>query len=94
MTTDLTRMIAAAALASMAGLLHTAPPASAQSLAVQLACASDYYTYCSRHDPDSTGARSCMRSNGNKLSQRCVNALIAAGEVSKAEVSRRASLRK
>ena len=34
-----------------------------------------------------------MRSNGNKLSSRCINALIAEGEVSDAEVSRRASLR-
>jgi hypothetical protein len=71
-------------------------PASAQSssLAVQLACAGDYYAYCSRHDPDSAGARSCMRINGQKLSQRCINALVAAGEVTKAEVARRASLRK
>jgi hypothetical protein len=35
-----------------------------------------------------------MRANGLKLSQSCVNALIAAGEVSKAEVARRAAARK
>jgi hypothetical protein len=32
-----------------------------------------------------------MRANGLKLSMTCVNALIAAGEVSKAEVARRAA---
>jgi hypothetical protein len=30
-----------------------------------------------------------MRANGLKLSQRCVNALVAAGEVSANEVARR-----
>src|SRR5262245_46840577 len=65
--------------------------ASSASLAVQLACATDYYAYCSKHDPDGPGVRGCMRANGNKLSQRCVNALVAAGEVSKAEVERRAA---
>ena len=63
--------------------------ASAASLAVQLACASDYFAYCSKHDPDSAGTRTCMRANGHKLSKRCVSALVAAGEVSKAAVDRR-----
>jgi hypothetical protein len=65
--------------------------ASAASLSVQLACASDYYAYCSKHDPDGPGVRGCMRANGSKLSQRCINALVSAGEVSKAEVERRAA---
>jgi hypothetical protein len=30
-----------------------------------------------------------MRANGHRLSKRCVNALVAAGEVSKREVSSR-----
>jgi len=64
--------------------------ASAVSSSVQSACASDFMAFCSQHDPDGPGARKCMRANGLKLSQGCVNALIAAGEVSKAEVARRA----
>jgi hypothetical protein len=32
-----------------------------------------------------------MRANGLKLSMTCINALIAAGEVSRAEVARRAA---
>ena len=63
--------------------------ASAVSLSVQLACATDYYAYCSKHDPDGPGVRGCMRANGMKLSTRCVNALVGAGEVSKADVERR-----
>ena len=63
--------------------------ASALSMSVQLACASDYYAHCSSHDPFGSGVKACMRANGLKLSTRCVNALVAAGEVSKSEVERR-----
>jgi hypothetical protein len=65
--------------------------ASAVSGRVQSACASDFMAYCSQHDPDGPGARKCMRVNGPRLSQACLNALIAAGEVSKAEVARRST---
>jgi hypothetical protein len=65
--------------------------ASAASLAVQLACATDYYAYCSKHDPDGPATRACMNANGARLSNRCVNALVSAGEVSRAEVDRRAA---
>jgi hypothetical protein len=69
--------------------LVTASQASALSLAVELACATDYYAYCSKHDPDSPGVRTCMNANGEKLSMRCLKALVGAGEVSKSEVDRR-----
>ena len=65
--------------------------AHAASARVQSACASDYFAYCSQHDPDGPGVRRCMRANGLKLSMTCINALIAAGEVSRAEVARRAA---
>lgn len=58
---------------------------------VRSACANDYLSYCSQHDPDGPATRRCMRANGLKLSQACVNALVAAGEVSKREVARRAA---
>lgn len=83
------RLVAAAVAASTV-LIH-ATQASAVSLSVQLACAADYYTYCSKHDPDSPAVRTCMNNNGHKLSKRCVNALIGAGEISKAEVERRSA---
>ena len=80
--------IVAATIALGTVAMHSSQ-ASAASLAVQLACAADYYAYCSKHDPDGPGVRACMNANGSKLSNRCVNALVAAGEVSKAEVERR-----
>ena len=85
-TSSSLRILAAAIALGTIGF-H-ANQASASSLAVQLACASDYYAYCSKHDPDGPGVRGCMRANGPKLSQRCVNALVSAGEVTRAEVER------
>ncbi|MFN0217483.1 MAG: hypothetical protein ACKVP4_01580 [Hyphomicrobium sp.] len=76
-------LIAAAALVTISG------SASAVSFRVKLACASDYYSYCSQHSPDTPGVRQCMRANGPKLSKSCINALIGAGEVAKSEVDRR-----
>ena len=78
-------------LACTGALMLAVTQANAASARVQMACASDYFAYCSQHDPDSPGVRRCMRANGLKLSMGCVNALIAAGEVSKEEVARRAA---
>ena len=71
--------------AALVVTLLSSPQAYAASAAVERACSGDYFAYCSKHDPDSAGARRCMRSNGARLSQGCINALVAAGEVSKAE---------
>jgi hypothetical protein len=54
---------------------------------------SDYFSYCSQHAVGSSALRRCMRNAGPRLSKRCVNALISAGEVSQREVSRRAASR-
>jgi hypothetical protein len=63
--------------------------AKAVSASVRSACANDFIAHCSQHDPDSPGARKCMRANGPSLSKGCLDALIAAGEVSREEVARR-----
>lgn len=89
--TALSIRAAITAIAAVSGLGVAADDASALSLRVKLACASDYYAYCSDHAPESTGVRQCMRTNGLKLSKRCVNALVGAGEVSKDEVARRSA---
>lgn len=89
-TTGLARTAIEAAV-GVAALVLLVAEANAVSARVQSACASDYFAYCSQHDPDGPGVRRCMRANGLKLSMTCVNALIAAGEVSKAEVARRAA---
>lgn len=80
---------ARAVFAAMALTVGLSSQAGAVSLGVKLACASDYYSYCSQHPVGSSGVRQCMRSHGPQLSKRCVNALISAGEVSQAEVDRR-----
>jgi hypothetical protein len=61
---------------------------------VRSACESDYLTYCSEHDPEGPGVRQCMRANGRKLSNACLNALVAAGEVSKKEIAKRSQANK
>ncbi|WP_439543811.1 hypothetical protein [Hyphomicrobium sp.] len=63
--------------------------AGAVSLSVKLACSSDYYAHCSQFTPDSPGVRKCMRSVGRNLSQGCIGALVAAGEVSKSTIQRK-----
>ena len=55
----------------------------------QLNCANDYYAYCSEFTVGSKELRLCMRRAGPKLSKVCLDALIADGEVSKAEVAKR-----
>lgn len=68
-----------------------ASEAAAVSSAVRMACIGDYFSYCSAHRVGSQELRVCMNENGHKLSKRCVGALVAAGEVSKTEVARRAA---
>jgi hypothetical protein len=80
-------VVAVAALASF-----WATEANAVSLRVKLACSSDYHALCSQYASDSPEVRQCMRAAGDKLSTRCLNALIADGEVSEGEVARRAAL--
>ncbi len=84
------RLALAASLAA-GNLIALASTANAVSLRVQMACAGDYLAYCSQHPTDGPKVRHCMRANGHKLSTRCVDALISAGEVSKSEVARRAA---
>lgn len=78
-----------AVVVALAGSVALASQAGAASLGVKLACASDYSAHCGNHPVGSAGLRKCMRSHGSQLSSGCVTALVAAGEVSKAEVDRR-----
>lgn len=71
-----------------AALITGLHSASAASAAVEEACASDYFAYCSKHDPDGPGVRSCMRAVGSRLSPRCIKALAAAGEIPGQKVRR------
>ena len=93
-TTAIATRSAFAGAVLIAAAIIPVSAAYATSSAVKIACMSDYFAYCSSHEVGSSGLRQCMRSVGSKLSKRCVNALVAAGEVSKTEVSRRAAERK
>jgi hypothetical protein len=68
--------------------------AGAVSSSVRFACAGDYLANCSSYAPNSPETRRCMRKVGYRLSKRCINALVAAGEVSQAEVSSKAASRR
>jgi hypothetical protein len=89
LTTILTVRAALTAVLALAALAGPNSEAHAVSASVKLACASDYFAYCSQHSIGGPGVRQCMRANGTNLSKRCINALVAAGEVSAAEVARR-----
>ena len=60
------------------------------SKAVQQACKSDYRKFCSDYGLETAALRTCMDKAGELLSGECIQALIDAGEVSQAEVQRRA----
>ena len=93
MTTKTNTFRTAFAVAAAFAAVLAPQQASAVSLSVKLACASDYYAYCSQHAVGSPGVRSCMRANGRNLSNRCINALVAAGEVPKSVIQRRMAAR-
>lgn len=78
-----------AALAALAGIGLAATSAEAASARVRWYCAADYLRYCSQHPEEGDAVRRCMSAHGMQLSQGCVDALVAAGEVSRAEVARR-----
>jgi hypothetical protein len=83
------KQISLAAAGTLVGLVLLAAPAFAYSDAVINACTDDYLAHCSAYDENSAQGERCMRAVGGKLSQSCVNALVASGEVSKGEVKRR-----
>jgi hypothetical protein len=57
--------------------------------AVSQDCRWDYHNFCSDYGIGSPLLNYCFRRNGAKLSRACVNALIHAGDVSKAYVQAR-----
>ena len=59
------------------------------SKAVQKACANDYHRHCPQYGIETEALRLCMDKAGPALTKTCVDALVDAGEVSKAEVERR-----
>ena len=52
-------------------------------------CQANYHQFCGEYGLDSPALRTCMNKHGHSLSHGCVEALIDAGEVTRAEVERR-----
>ena len=51
-------------------------------------CRSDYNRYCKKYQLGSEGLRACMSRSIRKVSNRCIGALVAGGEMSKAQAER------
>jgi hypothetical protein len=83
-------------VACLAALLSFGTAAYADSVtvtpAVQQNCEWDYHNFCDQYAIGSELLDMCFRSNGPKLSKPCVDALIAAGDVSKEYVDRQKEL--
>ena len=71
----------AVALAAGLSVVLAAGTANAYSSRVKSACRSDFYRFCPSYKLDSPQLRSCMRSAGGNISQRCLDALADAGEI-------------
>jgi hypothetical protein len=59
------------------------------SKALQQACANDYRRLCGEYGIETEALRLCMDRKGKSLTKVCVDAMVADGEVSRAEVQRR-----
>ena len=70
-------LIASGLMVSAAG----AGTAGAVTDRVKNSCYSDYTRFCPAYAVGSSALRQCMRSAGRKLSQKCINALVDAGEI-------------
>jgi len=71
----------AVALAAGLSVVLAAGTANAYSSRVKSSCRSDFYRFCPSYKLDSPQLRSCMRSAGGNISQRCLDALADAGEI-------------
>lgn len=75
------RSFAAIAVLAFAGA--TTLPAHAVSAKVKKACQGDYKRLCPRYKVGTPQLRACMEAKQAEISSRCVDALIASGEVNR-----------
>ncbi|HET9935085.1 MAG TPA: hypothetical protein VFQ29_01320 [Methyloceanibacter sp.] len=79
----------AAMLAVFAVTLALAPePASAVTARIKRDCKSDYNRYCKKYELGSEGLRACMSRSIRGVSNRCISALVAGGEMTRAQAER------
>jgi hypothetical protein len=78
-------LVLAGAIVFASGVYQSA---GAVSERVKNACRSDYYAHCGDHAVGSASLRFCMRRAQDRLSRTCLKELVAAGEVTKADIRR------
>jgi hypothetical protein len=78
----------------LAAWLFAPTSAAAYGANVKKSCANDYMDNCHLHRLGTPELRACMRKAGPKLTPKCIDALVAAGEVSASEVAQRRAARK
>jgi hypothetical protein len=80
---------AAAALAAFAVVFALTPdPAGAVTARMKRDCKSDYSRYCAKYKLGSEGLRACMSRSIRKVSNRCISALVAGGEMTQMQANR------
>ena len=79
----------AAMLAVFAVTLALAPDtASAVTARIKRDCKSDYNRHCKKYELGSEGLRACMSRSIRGVSNRCISALVAGGEMTRAQAER------
>jgi hypothetical protein len=79
----------AAMLAAFTVTIAFAPdPAGAVTARIKRDCKSDYNRYCKKYELGSEGLRACMSRSIRGVSNRCISALVAGGEMTKAQADR------
>jgi hypothetical protein len=80
---------AAAALAAFAMIFTLVPdPAGAVTDRMKRDCRSDYNRHCGKYKLGSEGLRACMSRSIRKVSNRCISALVAGGEMTQMQANR------
>ncbi len=78
-----------AALAAFAVVFTLTPdPAGAVTERMKRDCRSDYKRFCAKYTLGSEGLRACMSRSIRKVSNRCISALVAGGEMTQAQANR------
>jgi hypothetical protein len=76
-------------IAAFTVTLALAPdPAGAVTARIKRDCKSDYNRYCKKYELGSEGLRACMSRSIRGVSNRCISALVAGGEMTKAQADR------
>jgi hypothetical protein len=81
--------VTTASLAIFAFILMLLPATAGQvTERMKRDCRSDYNRYCKKYELGTEGLRACMSRSIRKVTNRCISALVAGGEMTKAQAER------